>query len=142
MSKSTKSFSKFFLLLLSLVFLISHASIVNANPQNTAQHFNDQTIIIDEGNYPNTGSAGKAWADPEGPHSTYDWPHEFARMGHTLPSYQRYGSLDGAYFHHGIDMVTPTHGVPVYTRTGGQVNVENYYNVGGITAISTGRLPS
>ncbi len=132
MSKSTKSFSKFFLLLLSLVFLISHASIVNANPQNTAQHFNDQTIIIDEGNYPNTGSAGKAWADPEGPHSTYDWPLEFARMGHTLPSYQRYGSLDGAYFHHGIDMVTPTHGVPVYTRTGGQVvNVENYYNAGG-----------
>jgi subtilisin-like proprotein convertase family protein len=75
----------------------------------------------------NTGSAGIATADPDGPHSTYDWPFEWDQMGHLLSSYQGYGSLDSAYFHHGIDMVSNQPNVPVYTRSGGQVvNVENY----------------
>jgi len=47
-----------------------------------------------------------------------------------ISSYQNYDYYQnpaGSYFHHGIDMVALTYGLPVYTRTGGQVvNVENY----------------
>lgn len=75
----------------------------------------------------NTGSAGIATADPDAPHSSYTWPFVWNQMGHLNSSYQGYGSLDSAYFHHGIDMVSNQPNVPVYTRSGGQVvNVENY----------------
>ena len=48
-------------------------------------------------------------------------------MGHSIQSYQNYGSdYTGGYFHHGIDMIAPN-GTAVYTRSGGQVvNVQNY----------------
>jgi len=127
MSKSSRFFSKVALLLLILSLLMGNGSIVKANPVPTTQTADTPPVQTDNENRPNTGSAGIAWADPDGPHATYDWPLDFSRMGHTLPSYQCYGNLSSAYFHHGIDMVTPNYGVPVYTRTGGQVvNVENY----------------
>lgn len=127
MPKIAKSFPKFSLLLLCLVLLLSSVNGVKANPLPAIQPSDTLPVVGNSDSYPNTGSAGKAWANPDGPHSTYDWPLEFSRMGHTLPSYQRYGNLNDAYFHHGIDMVTPNYGVPVYTRSGGQVvNVENY----------------
>jgi len=111
---------------------MGNGSVVKANPVPTIQIADTPPVLMDGEIRPNTGSAGIAWADPDGPHSTYDWPLAFSRMGHTLPSYQCYGNPCNPYFHHGIDMVTPNYGVPVYTRTGGQVvNVENYYNAGG-----------
>ena len=128
MSKNSKFFSKVALLLLILTLLLSNGSVVKANPTPTIQIPDTPLVHEESRNHPNTGSAGIAWADPDGPHSTYTWPHEFAQMGHLISSYQNYYENPiYAYFHHGIDMVTPTHGVPVYTRTGGQVvNVENY----------------
>lgn len=127
MPKFAKPYSKFALLLLVLSLLMGTANTVYAKPIPTLQTADTPPVQTDSENRPNTGSAGIAWADPDGPHSTYDWPLDFSRMGHTLPSYQRYGNLSSAYFHHGIDMVTPNDGVSVYTRTGGQVvNVENY----------------
>ncbi len=128
MSKTSKFFSKVALLLLVLSLFMGNGSVAEANPVPTIQIADTPPVLMDGENHPNTGSAGIAWADPDGPHSTYDWPHEFAQMGHLISSYQNYYENPiYAYFHHGIDMVTPTHGVPVYTRTGGQVvNVENY----------------
>ena len=135
MSKNSKFFSKVALLLLILTLLLSNGSVVKANPTPTIQIPDTPLVHEESRNHPNTGSAGIAWADPDGPHSTYTWPHEFAQMGHLISSYQNYDYNQDpreAYFHHGIDMVTPTHGVPVYSHTGGQVvNVENYYNAGG-----------
>lgn len=77
-----------------------------------------------------TGSNGKATADPDGPHSKYDWPVEWSQMAHLLSSYQNYhdDNIDYAYFHQGIDLLTAVANKPIYTRTGGQVvNVENYF---------------
>jgi hypothetical protein len=50
---------------------------------------------------PNTGSSGIATADPDGPHSKYDWPVEWSQMAHLLSSYQNYdyGTIEYAYFH-------------------------------------------
>ncbi len=76
-----------------------------------------------------TDSDGIATADPDGPHSKYDWPVEWSQMAHLLSSYQNYSedNIDYAYFHRGIDLLTAVANKPVYTRTGGQVvNVENY----------------
>ncbi len=72
-------------------------------------------------------SFGIAWADPDGPHSVYDWPYDWDQMGLVIQSYQNYSSgISSAYFHHGIDMVAPN-GTAVYNRPGGQVvNIENY----------------
>ena len=88
-------------------------------------------IILQEAHHTdnslNTGSAGIATGDPDAPHTSYDWPFEWHQMGHLNSSYQGYGALNSAYFHHGIDMVSNQPNVPVYTRSGGQVvNVENY----------------
>ncbi len=75
-----------------------------------------------------TNSAGIATADPNGAHAVYAWPMVFNQMGHLMESYQNYGSsASGAYFHHGIDVITNNYGVNVYAVSGGQVvNVQNY----------------
>lgn len=71
-----------------------------------------------------TGSAGLAWGNPDGPHSVYAWPFTVVQMGHVIQSYQYYGG--SPYFHHGIDMLAPS-GTSVYSFSGGQVvNIENY----------------
>jgi subtilisin-like proprotein convertase family protein len=74
-----------------------------------------------------TLSAGIAWGDPNGTHSTYSWPFTVVQMGHAIQSFQNYGSTTAdSYFHHGIDMIAPN-GTQVFNRSGGQVvNVENY----------------
>ncbi len=54
----------------------------------------------------------------------YAWPYNLLSIGHTMASYQNYGSTP--YFHHGIDGRSDA-GNPVYATSGGQVvNVENY----------------
>jgi len=54
----------------------------------------------------------------------YAWPYDLISIGHTMASYQNYGSAP--YFHHGIDGRADA-GDPVYATSGGQVvNVENY----------------
>jgi hypothetical protein len=54
----------------------------------------------------------------------YAWPYALQSIGHTMASYQNYGS--SPYFHHGIDGIVNA-GNPVYATSGGQVvNVENY----------------
>lgn len=54
----------------------------------------------------------------------YAWPYDLLSIGHTMASYQNYGSTP--YFHHGIDGRSNV-GNPVYATSGGQVvNVENY----------------
>lgn len=74
-----------------------------------------------------TGSAGIATGDPDGPHSRYGWPFTIQQVGHLNSSYQLYSSaLNDAYFHHGIDILAED-GTPVRTPVAGQVvNVENY----------------
>lgn len=75
----------------------------------------------------NTGSAGIATGNPDGPHSRYGWPFPIDQMGHLNSSYQLYSdNYNDAYFHHGIDMIAPD-GTEVRTPVSGQVvNVENY----------------
>ena len=54
----------------------------------------------------------------------YAWPFTLRAMGHTIASYQNYGS--DPYFHHGLDILADA-GTQVYNRSGGQVvNIENY----------------
>lgn len=54
----------------------------------------------------------------------YAWPYDLLSIGHTMASYQNYGS--NPYFHHGIDGRVDA-GDPVYATSGGQVvNIENY----------------
>lgn len=56
----------------------------------------------------------------------YPWPVELKSIGHTMASYQRYGSLNEAYFHHGLD-IRADDGADVRASVGGKVvNVENY----------------
>ncbi len=74
-----------------------------------------------------TGSAGIATGDPEGPHSRYSWPFSIDQVGHLDSSYQLYsGDTNDAYFHHGVDILAED-GTQVRTPVAGQVvNVENY----------------
>ncbi len=74
-----------------------------------------------------TGSAGIATGDPDGPHSRYGWPFAIDQVGHLDSSYQLYSdNLNDAYFHHGIDILAED-GTQVRTPVAGQVvNVENY----------------
>ncbi len=54
----------------------------------------------------------------------YAWPFTLRTIGHTIASYQNYGSTP--YFHHGLDILVNS-GTAVYNRSGGQVvNIENY----------------
>jgi hypothetical protein len=54
------------------------------------------------------------------------WPVNVKSIGHTMASYQRYGALEGAYFHHGLDIRADA-GSDVNASVGGQViNIENY----------------
>lgn len=56
----------------------------------------------------------------------YRWPVQVKSIGHTTASYQRYGSVSGAYFHHGLDIRADA-GSPVVASAGGKVvNIENY----------------
>ena len=74
-----------------------------------------------------TGSAGIATGDPDGPHSRYSWPFAIDQVGHLDSSYQLYSEdTNDAYFHHGIDILAED-GTQVRTPVAGQVvNVENY----------------
>lgn len=74
-----------------------------------------------------TGSAGIATGDPDGPHSRYGWPFAIEQVGHLDSSYQLYDDdINQAYFHHGIDILAED-GTQVRTPVAGQVvNVENY----------------
>ncbi len=96
-------------------------------PRLNVQDQSAQGIGIN-GLTPPTGSAGIATANPNGAHAVYAWPIVFNQMGHLMESYQNYGSdSTGAYFHHGIDVITNTYGVNVYAVSGGQVvNIQNY----------------
>lgn len=123
--KQTKQISTIFFFTLILSLLIGLVQPTSTHAQKLDIQFSEARSSGDVGL--NTGSAGIATADPDAPHATYDWPFVWDQMGHLLSSYQGYGSLDSAYFHHGIDMVSNQPNVPVYTRSGGQVvNVENY----------------
>lgn len=54
----------------------------------------------------------------------YMWPVKVLSIGHTIASYQNYGS--GAYFHHGLDIRADA-GSDVVASVGGKVvNIENY----------------
>ncbi len=54
------------------------------------------------------------------------WPVNIKSIGHTMASYQRYGGLSEAYFHHGLDIRADA-GSDVISSAGGQViNIENY----------------
>jgi hypothetical protein len=56
----------------------------------------------------------------------YPWPVTIKSIGHTMASYQRYGGVSGAYFHHGLDIRADA-GSDVVASIGGQiVNIENY----------------
>lgn len=56
----------------------------------------------------------------------YAWPVAVQSIGHSMASYQRYGSLGSAYFHHGIDIRADA-GTDVLASAGGKViNIENY----------------
>lgn len=113
-------------LLLALMIIMMVISVSPHTVQAVTPDF-EQIPTRNNDNGLNTGSAGIATADPDAPHSSYTWPFVWNQMGHLNSSYQGYGSLDSAYFHHGIDMVSNQPNVPVYTRSGGQVvNVENY----------------
>lgn len=54
------------------------------------------------------------------------WPVSIKSIGHTMASYQRYGGLSEAYFHHGLDIRADA-GSDVLASVGGRVvNIENY----------------
>jgi subtilisin-like proprotein convertase family protein len=110
-----------FSLFLVLLLISSISGVVLAqDPTPISQNMLAEGIELSS----DTLSAGIAWGDPDGSHSTYAWPFSVVQMGHAIQSYQNYGS--SPYFHHGIDMIAPN-GTDVYTRSGGQVvNVENY----------------
>jgi hypothetical protein len=56
----------------------------------------------------------------------HPWPVKVKSIGHTMASYQRYGGLDEAYFHHGLDIRADA-GSEVKAAAGGLViNIENY----------------
>jgi len=56
----------------------------------------------------------------------YRWPVSVKSIGHSMASYQRYGFLGSAYFHHGIDIRADA-GSDVIASAGGLVvNIENY----------------
>ncbi|NBX68945.1 MAG: hypothetical protein EBR01_08290 [Proteobacteria bacterium] len=56
----------------------------------------------------------------------YPWPVKLLSIGHTMASYQRYGGLGGAYFHHGLDIRADA-GSDVLASVGGTIiNIENY----------------
>lgn len=59
------------------------------------------------------------------------WPVALKSIGHTIASYQNYGSRrtdvpDGAYFHHGLDMRADAGSTVRAARGGKVVNLENY----------------
>ncbi len=120
-----------FIIGLFLSSLVSPAALAQApvppeEPHRLDQDLTGAQIGIDAASNP-TNSAGIAWGDPNGAHPTYAWPFTVVQLGWNMQSYQNYGSTAAdAYFHHGIDMISPD-GTDVYTRSGGQVvNVENY----------------
>ncbi len=54
------------------------------------------------------------------------WPVKVLSIGHTMASYQNYGAISSAYFHHGLDIRADA-GSPVIASRGGKVvNIENY----------------
>jgi hypothetical protein len=56
----------------------------------------------------------------------HPWPVNVLSIGHTNASYQVYGLLSSAYFHHGLD-IRANAGSAVLASTGGKVvNIENY----------------
>ena len=104
-------------LLLSVLLAYQHAAVSARSTEPPEEASQDRVGI-------QTGSAGLAWGDADGPHLVYNWPFTVVQMGHVIQSYQDYGGAP--YFHHGIDMIAP-YGTSVYTYSGGQVvNVENY----------------
>ncbi len=121
---------------ISLIMIIATSfsgglsSVVMAKQEDPPEEYRDAAITV-EGDLElitaQEASFGIAWADPDGPHSVYDWPYDWDQMGLVIQSYQNYSSgISSAYFHHGIDMVAPN-GTEVFTRSGGQVvNIENY----------------
>ena len=56
----------------------------------------------------------------------YPWPVAIQSIGHTMASYQRYGGLDGAYFHHGLDIRADAGSAVLAAAGGTVVNIENY----------------
>ena len=121
-----------FLMVLSLLFsgtgnklAMAQTSVPPEEPRITQEDKSQEGSQIS--GVPDTGSAGIATGNPNGPHSVYAWPFDVVQMGHVIQSYQNYSSgTSAAYFHHGIDMISPN-GTDVFTRSGGQVvNVENY----------------
>lgn len=60
------------------------------------------------------------------PRSRHPWPVKVLSIGHTMASYQRYGALDGAYFHHGLDIRADAAGDVLASVGGKVINIENY----------------
>ncbi len=54
------------------------------------------------------------------------WPVSVLSIGHTMASYQSYGFLSEAYFHHGLDIRANAGGKVIASRGGKVVNIENY----------------
>jgi subtilisin-like proprotein convertase family protein len=110
-----------------LVFMLMLAIALSfPNPTQAAPVVPPQNLEQIE-NQIQTGSAGIATGDPDGPHARYGWPFTVDQVGHLDSSYQLYSSdLNDAYFHHGIDILADF-GTQVRTPVAGQVvNVENY----------------
>lgn len=113
-----KRLIQFMLILLLIVLAGFQTRLASAQPTEPPEEPAQERADIQ------TGSAGLAWGDPDGPHSVYAWPFTVVQMGHVIQSYQYYGGAP--YFHHGIDMLAPQE-TEVFTRSGGQVvNIENY----------------
>lgn len=54
------------------------------------------------------------------------WPVKVLSIGHTMASYQNYGSVASAYFHHGLDIRADAGSDVIASRGGKVVNIENY----------------
>lgn len=64
--------------------------------------------------------------DTDGNPSLSPWPVKVLSIGHTMASYQSYGMVSSAYFHHGLDIRADAGSDVIASRGGKVVNVENY----------------
>ncbi len=69
-------------------------------------------------------AVGKWDADTKTPRAP--WPVHVLSIGHTMASYQNYGMVASAYFHHGLDIRADAGSEVIASRGGKVVNIENY----------------
>ena len=82
---------KILLILLIVLLVGNYSSFTYAQSEDPPEEYRGEGLSAQEINSSaviQEASFGIATADPDGPHSTYDWPFTFVQMGHAIQSYR------------------------------------------------------